>query len=176
MATYNNPQLISNRIPVNPPLSAAGDRYQFLNLRDAEPNLGVAVGTASATYLATSNTVGDRGFTSNSTLVISNDSVGINNDNPQYKLDVSGDINITGEFRKNGEIVSVSGFSGFSGQSGWSGYSGYSGISGYTGYSGESGISGYTGYSGESGISGYSGFTGESGISGYSGFTGESGI
>lgn len=31
--------------------------------------------------------------------------VGISQSNPQYKLDVTGDINVTGDFRKNGNVV-----------------------------------------------------------------------
>jgi len=182
MATYNRPQLISQRSVVNPPLSASLDRYQFLNIRDAEPNLGVASGELSAKYFLTSNTQGTRSFTNDSNLVLGGNNLGIGNNYPQYPLDVNGDINITGNYRKNGVIVSVSGFSGFSGYSGFtgfSGYSGYSGLTGISGYSGYSSFSGYSGTSGYTGISGYSGFTGYSGYTGYSGvsgYTGYSGI
>ena len=44
----------------------------------------------------------------------SNGNVGINESDPQYKLDVDGDINITGDFRKNGNI-----FGGSTYDSGW---------------------------------------------------------
>jgi hypothetical protein len=172
MATYNQPQFISDRVPVTPPLSADPVRYQFLNVKNAEPNLGVPLSaTTGANYLAYSNAVGTRGFTSNSSLVLSGNNVGIGII-PSFPLDVQGDINITGEYRKNGEIVSVSGYSGYSGYSGASGYSGESGYSGISGYSGTAGTTGGSGFSGYSGYSGYTGIDGPSGYSGYSGLSG----
>ena len=35
----------------------------------------------------------------------SNGNVGISQSNPQYKIDVTGDINVTGDFRKNGNVI-----------------------------------------------------------------------
>ncbi len=40
--------------------------------------------------------------------ILFNGNVGINNSNPQYRLDVGGDINITGSFRVNGTAISTS--------------------------------------------------------------------
>ncbi len=77
MATYNHPQLISDRVPVTPPLSADPSRYEFLNLRNAEPNLGVPLSaTTGANYIPISDENGVRGFTSNESLVLSGNNVG----------------------------------------------------------------------------------------------------
>ena len=45
----------------------------------------------------------------------SNGYVGISQNNPQYMLDIQGDVNITGDFRKNGNVIG--GLSKYS--SGW---------------------------------------------------------
>lgn len=74
MATYNQPQLISDRVQVIPPLSADSARYQFLNLKNAEPNLGVPLSaSAGANYIPISNDSGVRSFTTNNSIVLSGD-------------------------------------------------------------------------------------------------------
>jgi len=44
---------------------------------------------------------------STSTIIYTNSNVGINKNNPSFNLDVSGDINFTGELRKNGNILNI---------------------------------------------------------------------
>jgi hypothetical protein len=57
------PSFISQRVRVNPPLSADTVRYQYLNLENAEPNFGVPSLTASSaynTFVLTTNSIGQR--------------------------------------------------------------------------------------------------------------------
>lgn len=59
----NTPYYISGREKTNPPSRVSSSRYQFLALKDAEPNLGVPLTNAlpaSATFLLTTNLAGDR--------------------------------------------------------------------------------------------------------------------
>ena len=58
---------ISERVPVVPPLSSDPIRYSYLNLKNAEPNLGVPVTTALSAfkdYVLTSDLAGQRSFKS----------------------------------------------------------------------------------------------------------------
>jgi hypothetical protein len=102
-------------------------------------------------------------------------SLGVGIVNPSYKVDVVGDVNITGNYRINGTIVSVSGYSGYSGAKGSTGSTGASGYSGYSGTNGSNGATGASGYSGYSGTNGSNGATGTSGYSGYQGAKGSTG-
>jgi hypothetical protein len=57
------PSFISERVRVNPPLSANALRYQYLNLQNAEPNFGVPTLTASNafdTFVLATNSIGER--------------------------------------------------------------------------------------------------------------------
>jgi hypothetical protein len=67
----NFPFLLSNRERVNSPLQADPQRYQFLDIRNAEPNFGVPVSTAkpiSATYILTVDLDGTRRLLSTRTI------------------------------------------------------------------------------------------------------------
>ena len=55
--------LTSGRIPVTPPAEVSDDRYQFLALNEAEPNLG----TSANNSILTTTTSGQRVWTSNIT-------------------------------------------------------------------------------------------------------------
>ena len=57
------PSFISERVRVNPPLSADTLRYQYLNLQNVEPNFGVPTLTASSafnTFVLATNSIGER--------------------------------------------------------------------------------------------------------------------
>jgi len=59
----NRPSFLSERVRVNPPLSADTLRYQYLNLQNAEPNFGAPALTASNafnTFVLTTNSIGQR--------------------------------------------------------------------------------------------------------------------
>lgn len=59
----NRPSFLSERVRVNPPLSADTIRYQYLNLQNAEPNFGVPTLTASSafnTFVLATNSIGER--------------------------------------------------------------------------------------------------------------------
>ena len=60
----NRANFISERVRVVPPVSADTLRYQYLNLRNAEPNLGVPSITAASfnDYILTTNQIGERQF------------------------------------------------------------------------------------------------------------------
>lgn len=67
----NYPFLLSNRERVNSPTQADPQRYQFLDIRNAEPNFGVPVTTAkpvSATYILTVDLDGTRRLLSTRTI------------------------------------------------------------------------------------------------------------
>jgi len=67
----NFPFLLSNRERVNSPLQADPQRYQFLDLRNAEPNFGVPVTSAkpiSATFILTVDLNGTRRLLSTRTI------------------------------------------------------------------------------------------------------------
>ena len=81
--------------------------------------------------------------------------VGIGTNSPAYNLDVTGSINFTGEFRKNGVI--------FAGVQGNTGSTGAQGPQGIQGIQGPQGIKGDTGSTGAQGIKGDTGSTGATG-------------
>lgn len=59
----NRPSFLSERVRVNPPLSADAIRYQYLNLQNAEPNFGAPALTASNafdTFVLATNSIGER--------------------------------------------------------------------------------------------------------------------
>lgn len=59
----NRPSFLSERVRVNPPLSADAIRYQYLNLQNAEPNFGAPALTASSafdTFVLATNSIGER--------------------------------------------------------------------------------------------------------------------
>ena len=61
----NTPFYISGRDRTNPPNRVSPTRYQFLSLKDAEPNLGVPLSNAlpaSATWVLTTDALGNRYF------------------------------------------------------------------------------------------------------------------
>jgi hypothetical protein len=48
-------------------------------------------------------------FSDNIFISLTTGYVGINNGQPQYRLDVNGDINLTGQIRRNGSVLPVAG-------------------------------------------------------------------
>lgn len=61
-------RLISGRVPVTDPTRVTSDRYQFLDLKSAEPNLG----TAANNSVLVTNTLGQRTWTKNLNLTNAN--------------------------------------------------------------------------------------------------------
>jgi len=123
----NNNRIHSGKVKKIPSANVSSDRYEFLSLGEAEPDLGLP---EANNYVLVSDTDGNRTWTNS--------------------LDIQGLSGFSG-------ISGYSGISGFSGDSGISGFSGDSGISGFSGQSGFSGYSGISGFSGYSGASGFSG-------------------
>jgi len=76
-----------------------------------------------------------------------------------YPLDVSGNINVSGDYYKNGVLLGV-GSTGDTGPIGYTGYTGYTGFTGPQGYTGFTGPQGYTGFTGPQGPAGAGGVVG----------------
>ena len=77
-------------------------------------DMGV-VATAPAPYAFVIRDAGgapNTTFTSRLVIRYETGNVGLSNDNPAYKLDVAGDINLTGDIRKNGVVWNPSGGAG----------------------------------------------------------------
>ena len=123
-------QLLSNRVEKTPATEVSADRYQFLTLAEAEPDLGVP---ASNGYILSSTTAGVRSWLNpatnltapgSNTQVIFNNSgvlaaatglvydiatgrVGIGTVSPSSKLDVAGDIKINSNVNLNSESITL---------------------------------------------------------------------
>jgi hypothetical protein len=96
MSKGNKAQLVSGRILVNSPLSASDDRYEFLGLADAEPNLGFPIslnsGLTGIYFLPISNNKGIRSWSSAESLSLSGNNISIGTTDYKNKLTVSGNI------------------------------------------------------------------------------------
>lgn len=96
MSKGNKAQLVSGRVLVNSPLSASTDRYEFLGLSDAEPNLGFPIslnsGLTGIYFLPISNNQGSRIWSTVDNLSISGNNLSIGTTDYKNKLTVSGNI------------------------------------------------------------------------------------
>ncbi len=99
--------------------------------------------------------------------------VGIGKTTPEYKLDVTGDINFTGDLYKNETLFS--GQPGPQGDTGLQGPAGPQGSTGPEGPQGDTGPSGPRGFQGDTGPAGPVGPQGATGAAGPSGPSGPSG-
>ncbi|MBL4587617.1 MAG: hypothetical protein JKX84_11270 [Flavobacteriales bacterium] len=101
---------------------------------------------------------------SNSLVLGNNANVGIGTSAPGYKLDVTGDINFTGDLYDNGVL--------FTGATGPTGAMGVAGATGATGSAGVEGAMGAAGADGSDGVTGAAGADGADGNDGATGATG----
>jgi hypothetical protein len=91
------PQTIGGKLLVNSPLSASSDRYTFLSLPNAEPNLGAPRGLSGTCYFNVTEPVsGTRVWSSSASITQFGNNIGIGLDLPREKLTVVGNISATG--------------------------------------------------------------------------------
>ncbi len=117
--------------------------------------------------------------------------VGIGLSNPAYQLDVTGDVNVSGQVRVNGTAIGatgpqgpegamgpqgLTGEMGPQGSEGQTGSQGPQGLTGNTGSEGPQGLTGAVGPEGPIGPQGLQGLTGEMGPQGFQGLSGETGV
>jgi len=109
MAYPSYPTTISGKIYTVPPTSADSGRYQFINLQNAEPNLGLpALSTNGNTkYSLLSDPIMGTRYWSNNTVAVNGQFVGMGTDTPNQKLTVVGNISATGTIYAN--TISFSG-------------------------------------------------------------------
>jgi len=148
---------LSGKVRKTPPSQVPENRYKFLKLQDAEPDLGVAEGID---YILTTDTAGVRTWR-----------------NPG---DISGFLGSTGYTGSQGiqGFTGSRGFTGSAGAAGGEGSIGFTGSQGFTGsrgFTGSQGIQGFTGSRGDTGFTGSRGDTGFTGSQGLQGFTGSKG-
>lgn len=105
-----SPQTLTGRVKVNPPLSAASDRYTFLNLPNAEPNLYAPRGNANldARFLLASNGIGTRYWTNSAAFALWQDRAGFGTEFPNEKVTIVGNLSVTGQIF--GDLQALSGF------------------------------------------------------------------
>ena len=105
MAYNTYPQTVSSKVRTTPPLSADANRYQFLNLTNAEPNLSLPEYTGSnalVKYFLLSDPInGTRFWSTSATIALSGDRIGVGTDAPNEKLTVVGNISATGSIYGN---------------------------------------------------------------------------
>src|SRR3989344_3820153 len=94
---------------------------------------------------------------SSNQVIMNQGNVGIGKTNPAYKLDVVGDVNITGCYKVAGVCI---GATGPQGPIGLTGPTGATGLTGATGSTGSTGSTGATGPTGTTGLTGSTGATG----------------
>lgn len=159
--------LVSGKIKTTPATSADAGRSSFIDLQNAEPNLGVP---ATNGYILSGNTDGTRSWIAPGSAVASGytGSVGY-----AGSLGYSGSLGYTGSIGFTGS-AGFTGSTGFTGSVGFAGSLGYAGSVGYTGSKGDTGYAGSFGYTGSKGDIGYTGSVGYTG-SGYSGSGGATG-
>lgn len=121
-----------------------GDRAGLSNITGASntligKNADVSSGgLTNATAIGSGATVG----ASNTVVLGSGANVGIGTSTPGYRLDVTGDINFTGDLYENGVLFSGGGATGPTGPAGADGSNGSDGATGATGPAGPAGATG----------------------------------
>lgn len=149
----NTTRLASGRVVVTKPNQVSSDRYEFLDLASAEPNLG----TAGNGQVLVTNTVGTRTWSGNLSI---------------------GNVTLSDDLRANVVYTDYLFYANGAAFTGAIGYAGSAGSAGYTGSQG-TGFTGSAGYTGSVGFVGSRGETGPQGIAGeYAavGYTGSQGI
>jgi len=103
MSYPSYPTTISGKIFTVPPTSADSGRYQFINLQNAEPNLGLPVLSSSgaAKYTLLSDPLSGIRTWSNNEIAVNGQNVGMGIDTPNQKLTVVGNISATGTIYAN---------------------------------------------------------------------------
>ncbi len=158
-------RLISGKIKKVSGAELSTERYEYLDLSNAEPDLGLP--TVDQSVLI-GDTDGTRTWVDLATYA--EDFRGFSGFSG-----IDGTSGIDGADGADG-ASGFSGTSGFSGQDGIIGVDGATGATGISGFSGIDGVNGFSGFSGIDGVSGFSGFSGFSGIDGLSGFSGIDGV
>jgi hypothetical protein len=177
-------RLVSGRVKKISPNSVDANRYNFLDLSNAEPDLGVA---PAAGYVLVTGTDGIRQWIDPSEIsgfVGSRGDIGFTGSQGDIGFTGSqGDIGFTGSKGElgftgsQGDIgfVGSQGDIGFTGSQGNTGFVGSKGDIGFTGSQGDIGYTGSQGNTGFIGSKGEIGFTGSQGEIGYTGSQGEAG-
>lgn len=103
MSYPSYPTTISGKIFTVPPTSADSGRYQFINLQNAEPNLGLPVLSSSGAtqYALLSDPLSGIRNWSNNTIAVNGSNVGVGTDIPNQKLTVVGNLSVTGNIFGN---------------------------------------------------------------------------
>jgi hypothetical protein len=168
-------RLVSGRVKKVSPNSVDASRYDFLNLSNAEPDLGVA---PAAGYILITGTDGVRQWIDPSDI-----SGFLGSQGDTGFTGSQGDIGFTGSQGEAGQdgtdgAVGEDGFTGSQGDLGFTGSQGdigFTGSQGDIGFVGSQGEAGPAGQDGTDGIIGVDGFTGSQGPIGFTGSQGEAG-
>jgi hypothetical protein len=155
--------------------SATGDDNVFIGHLTGQTNNGgssntyLGSGADGSAALTNASAIGANAIvTSSNSLVLGNGAnVGIGNSAPAYNLDVTGDMNFTGDLYQNGVL-----FAGGGGATGPTGPSGINGLNGSNGIDGADGAPGAPGAAGADGTNGTDGADGAAGPAGPQGPTG----
>jgi len=161
---------LSGKVKKTSPADVPENRYKFLKLQDAEPDLGVAEGDG---YILTTNDTGVRVWKEPSEISGFLGSTGYTGS--QGNIGFTGSRGFAGSQGAAGGEGSI-GFTGSQGIQGFTGSQGIQGIQGFTGSQGIQGIQGIIGFTGSQGVQGIQGFTGSQGVQGIQGFTGSQGV
>ena len=156
---------LGGKVKVVSPTDVSADRYDFLSLSQAEPNLGVPPTNG---YVLASNTDGTRSW------VAGGGGGGTGATGVAGATGVTGATGISGYSGRTG-ATGANGQTGATGLSGRSGFSGNTGATGAAGAAGAAGLSGFSGAAGSAGNTGATGAAGAAGLSGFSGFSGAAG-
>jgi len=163
-------KLLSDRVKKIPPTEVSDERYKFLKLSEAEPDLGVPV---ADNYILTSDIEGNRLWTNEFSLQGIQGIQGIQGAvGPQGIQGNIGQQGIQGNIGQQG----IQGIQGQTGPQGIQGNLGAQGIQGIQGTQGIQGSSATDGTDGTSGPQGAQGNTGQQGIQGTIGPQGIQGI
>ena len=97
--SLSKPASLNGKLLTVPPTSADSGRYTFINLENAEPNLGLPVlssGGLQEYFLLSDPISGNRIWSNANTIAVSGTNIGIGTDQPSQKLTVVGNISATG--------------------------------------------------------------------------------